>query len=451
MPLPTGTRTRTRTRTRTPSRTRARNGPGTITGTDAGRTSAAPAPASAADPTAAPAPAASTRAHQVPVGWLALLATPVAASANSPVLILPDMAGALGVRTATATWLVTAFAWAMAVGTPLMAALLRRRGLGSVLRLSTALIVAGTAAVALAPWLPLAMAGRVAQAAGGAGLVTVAMSLAGTVRRMGVITAGFGTLGAVGPLLGSTLAGALSWRASLAVGVLALFALPAIGRCADLSAPPRATPFDGRGATLLVLLATALVLVPRHPLQAVAAALVATLLLALHVRTRPTGFVPAALLRTRSFVLYTLLACALATSYFTLLFTVPQLLRDRTDWSTSAIGTGQLVALLAGSALSMVLAAASARLGRRGVLTILLTAGTLAPLTAVTIPWPPVLLLVALLAVFATSAGMATLSVYGTQAAPDAQRPTAMGLFNLCYQLGGAFGPAVAALITLGA
>ncbi|MFE7510278.1 MFS transporter [Streptomyces sp. NPDC057540] len=398
---------------------------------------------------AAPAPAAAPR--RVPAVWLALLATPVAASANSPVLILPDMAASLGVRTATATWLVTVFAWAMAVGTPLMAGLLRRRGLGVTLRLGAALIVAGTAVVAVTPWLPLAMAGRAAQAAGGAGLITAAMSLAGSVRRMGVITAGFGTLGAVGPLLGSAMAGAVSWRASLAVGAVALLALPAVVRRADLSAPRESTPFDGRGAALLVLTATALVLIPRHPLPALSAALLTAALLALHVRSHPTGFVPSALLRTRAFVLSALLACTFATSYFTLLFTVPQLLRDRTDWSTSTIGTGQLVALLAGSALSMALAAASARLGRPRVLAILLVLGALAPLTAVLTPWAPLLLLVATLAVLTTSAGQATLAVYATQAAPAAQRPTAIGLFNLCYQLGGAFGPAIAALITLGA
>ncbi|MGP8300928.1 MFS transporter [Streptomyces inhibens] len=401
----------------------------------------------------APAPAtapATPASRHVPSAWLALLATPVAASANSPVLILPDMAGSLGVRTATATWLVTVFAWAMAVGTPLMAGLLRRRGLGNTLRLSAALIVAGTAVVAVAPWLPLAMAGRAAQAVGGAGLVTAAMSLAGSVRRMGVITAGFGTLGAVGPLLGSAIAGTASWRVSLAVGAVALLALPAVMRRADLSAPKQTTPFDGRGAALLVLTATALVLIPRYPLPAVAASLLTTVLLALHIRSNPTGFVPATLLRTRAFALSALLACTFATSYFTLLFTIPQLLRDRTDWSTSTIGTGQLVALLAGSALSMVLAAASARLGRPRVLTILLTVGALAPLTAVLTPWAPLLLLVATLAVFTTSAGQATLAVYATQAAPTTQRPTAIGLFNLCYQLGGAFGPAIAALITLG-
>ncbi|MPY59113.1 MFS transporter [Streptomyces spongiae] len=418
-----------------------------------------------------PPPASTQETRQVPAAWLALLATPVAASANGPVLILPDMADSLGVRTATATWLVTVFAWAMAVGTPLMAGLLRRRGLDGTLRLSAVLIVAGTAVVAVAPWLPLAMAGRAAQAAGGAGLITAAMSLAGSVRRMGVITAGFGTLGAAGPLLGSAIADVASWRVSLAVGAVALLALPAVLRRATPSAPRqrapgsgqsaseggqstpgggRGTPFDGRGAALLVLVATALVLVPRYPLPAVAASSALAALLALHIRSRPTGFVPASLLRTRTFVLSALLACALATSYFTLLFTVPQLLGDRTGWSTSTIGTGQLVALLAGSALSMVLAAASARMSRPRVLTILLTAGALAPLTAVLTPWAPLLLLVATLAVLATSAGQATLAVYATQAAPTALRPTAIGLFNLCYQLGGAFGPAIAALITLG-
>lgn len=277
------------------------------------------------------------------------------------------------------------------------------------------------------------------------------MSLAGSVRRMGVITAGFGILGAVGPLLGSTIAGAASWRLSLAVGAVALLAVPAITRRADLSAPRDTTPFDGRGAALLVILATALVLIPRYPLPAVIASLAAAAFLALHLRTRPDGFVPASLLRTRTFVLSTLLACTVATSYFTLLFTVPQLLHHRTGWTTSTIGTGQMIALLVGSTLSMALAAVSARLSRPRLLTIVLAAGVLAPLTAAFAPWPPLLLLAATLAVFATSAGQATLAVYASQAAPDTLRPTAIGLFNLGYQLGGAFGPAIAALVILSA
>ncbi|GAA2953474.1 MFS transporter [Streptomyces enissocaesilis] len=393
-----------------------------------------------------PAPAGN---HRVPALWLALLATPVAAGANSPVLILPEMAGSFGVRPATTTWLVTTFAWAMAVGTPLMASLLRRRGLRTTLRVSTVLVLAGTLLVALAPWLALALPGRAAQAVGGAGLITSAMSLAGSVRRMGVITAGFGVLGAAGPLFGSLIADAFSWRVSLTVSVLALLALPAVTRAAPRTPPAPTNAFDPRGASLLVALATALVLVPHHPLPAACAALAAAALLAAHVRTRPDGFVPAALLRAPAFLSAALLACALSTSYFTLLFAVPQLLTARTHWSTAAIGAGQLIALLAGSLLSLVLAALSARLGRRRVLTVLIALGALAPVTAAVTPWAPLLLLVAAVAVLTTTAGNATLAVYATRAAPASQRPTVIGLFSLCYQLGGAFGPAIAALITL--
>ncbi|MFJ8697333.1 hypothetical protein [Streptomyces roseolilacinus] len=55
----------------------------------------------------------------------------------------------------------------------------------------------------------------------------------------------------------------------------------------------------------------------------------------------------------------------------------------------------------------------------------------------------------ATLAVLTASAGQAALAVYATRAAPATQHPTAMGLFDLCHQPGGAFGPAAAALIAL--
>jgi MFS family permease len=266
---------------------------------------------------------------------------------------------------------------------------------------------------------------------------------------MGVITAGFGTLGAVGPLLGSAIAGTASWRVSLAVAAVALLALPAVARRADLAPPRQSTPFDGRGAALLVLLATVLVLIPRFPLPAVTASLLAGVLLALHIRSKPTGFAPCPCCAPGH---SSSPPCSPApsrprTSHS---FTVPQLLHDRTGWSTSTIGTGQLVALLSGSVLSMALAVAAARLGRPRVLAILLTTGALAPLTALLTPWPSLLLPVAMLAVFTTSAGQATLAVLAGQSAPACQRPTAMRLFNLGYQLGGAFGPAIATLVVFG-
>ncbi|GGV02103.1 MFS transporter [Streptomyces spectabilis] len=401
-------------------------------------------PSAAATEATAPA-----RSGRVPIGWLALLAAPVAAGANAPVLILPDMARSLGVPTATATWLVTAFAWAMAAGTPLLAGLLRRRGLATVLRLSTALVLGGTALVAAAPWLPVALVGRAAQSLGGAGLVAIAMSLAGDARRMGVISSGFGVLGAAGPLLGATLTDAVSWRLALAVSSVAVLAVPAVARYAR-QAPPAQGRFDARGAALLITLATSLILLPTTPLPALAAALVSALLLALHIRRRPEGFVPARLLRSPLFVISAVLGATLSTSYFTLLFTVPSLLQDRAGWSKGAIGTGQMVTLLVASAASWLLAAASARIGRTAVRAVLISVGTAAVVTAALATSGPLLLLAAGAAAFTATGANATLSVHASSATTEAQRPTAIGLFALSYQLGGAFGPGLATLLVLG-
>ncbi|MFJ4781637.1 MFS transporter [Streptomyces sp. NPDC088762] len=439
---------RSTTATRSTSK-RASPSPSKRVSARAGSQAAGRASADAATSTATPSPPAASRAT-VPVLWLALLATPMAAGANAPVLILPDMARSLAVSPSTAAWLVTSFAWASAVGTPLLAGLLRRRGLRPALRLSGALLLLGTLLVAASPWLPLTLLGRTAQAAGGAGLIAAAMSLAGSARRMGVITAGFGVLGAAGPLLGVQLAQAVSWRLSLSVSVVAVLAVPVVSRYATRPAPAQGR-FDGRGAALLTGLATALVLLPRFPAAALGSAAVAALALALHVRRRPEGFVPLALLRKPVFLGSALLALALSGSYFTLLFAVPRLLSDRAGWDRGAAGAGQLVALLTGSALSWLLAAASARMGRTAVRTVLTGIGALAAVTAAFASWGPLLLTALLGAVFTATGANAVLSVHAASAAPEAQRPTAIGLFTLCYQLGGAFGPAVATALVLGA
>ncbi|MER7228804.1 MFS transporter, partial [Streptomyces rubradiris] len=206
--------------------------------------------------------AVSPPARQVPALWLVLLASPVAAAGNAAVLILGDLGRSLGTPAATASWLVTAYALALAVATPLFATLLRRRGIRPVLWLAAACVAAGTALLALSPWLPLLLTGRAVQAAGGAGMTAIAMNLAGTARRMGAISAGTGILGAVGPLLGERLTETVSWRAALSLLAVTLLAVPAVGRRTAPAPPPSGDRFDARGALLLAVLSGGLVLLP---------------------------------------------------------------------------------------------------------------------------------------------------------------------------------------------
>lgn len=384
----------------------------------------------------------------VPILWLALLSSPIAAANNAPVLIMGDIARSLGVNALTSALLVTVFAWALAAATPLMAALQRRHGTGTVLRWSAALIVGGSVVVLAAPWFPVMLVGRVAQAAGGAGMMTLAMSLAGSARRMGVISAGAGIIGAAGPLLGRIVSDALSWRMALVLSVVVVIAVPAVSRYTSTAAVQG--PFDARGAVFLTGLTSGIVTLPIAPLAGAGIIIAALGLLVFHVRRRPFGFVPLAVLRSSVFRSSVLVALVLSVNYFTLLFAVPQLVSNRAGWSSDAVALGQLVALVIGSILTMALAAGAAKIGRRGVRWILLALGATAAITALFVDSAPALLVAAGLAVLCATAGNATQSMEGIASAPAQDRASAIGLFSLSYLLGGALGPALATLLVLG-
>ncbi|MGK5628755.1 MFS transporter [Streptomyces sp. URMC 123] len=403
----------------------------------------APPPGSDERPAAAP--------KRVPGLWLALLGAPVSLGTTTPALILPHAAGSLGVSMETAIWIVTTYAWGIAVGTPLMAGVLRRYGFRTTLLASSALALAGTVLVIASPWLGLLLPGRAAQAIGAAGLTTTAMNLAGSSRRMGLITAGIGLCAALGPLAGSLLGdGSFTWRPAIALSLISILAVPVALRRAPAAVPGRADRhFDAVGAVKLTALATALVFIPHYPLPAVLAALAAGALLVAHLRTRPDGFVPVAVLRAPAFLPACALAFALATSYFALLYGVPRLLDHRVHWTTGQIGPAQLVALAIGAALALTFASLAGRMSRLALSLVLVVLGALALGTTVVAhsPWP--LLAALAIALLTASGGQATLAVVANREVPESQRPSGIGLFNLCYQLGGAFGPAIVALLAI--
>ncbi|MDR3081739.1 MAG: MFS transporter, partial [Streptomyces sp.] len=301
-----------------------------------------------------------SRDGRVSVLSLALLATPTSLSANTTTTVIPHLAHSLGVSTADATWTGTAFGWGAVIGTPLTSALISVRSPRAAIASNAGLVVLGTLLTALAPTLPVLLAGRAAQAVGGGGLVTIALVLAGTAARTGIVTAGIGLIGAFGPPAGSTLSEA-TWRLPMCLSLLALLAVPSVLRHAHdhptLGDKPRV---DGPGVALVAGLVSALVLLPRFPLYALTAAAATILLLAFHIRRRPDGFVPQPVLRSRTFQAAATAACALSTSYFTLLYTLPRHLEQH--WSADRVGTATLVALAGGSAASLLFTRRMSRL-----------------------------------------------------------------------------------------
>ncbi|MDI3405692.1 MFS transporter [Streptomyces cavernicola] len=381
--------------------------------------------------------------------WLALIAAPATFGVAAPAVVLPRMADGYGLTPDVASWLVTVAALSIAVGTPLAGGLISRRGLRTALLAATVLLVAGTLLVAAVPWLPAALLGRSAQALGSTGLIAVAMNLAGTARRLGLITSTIAACAAAGPLVGSLVTAWTSWLVVLLLPVLAALFVPPVLRHAP-TAPSDDSPFDGRGAVLLTALATALVVIPYFPLPAAVGAAAAALLLALHIKARPDGFVPVALLRSPVFIGVSLLALLLATSFFRLLFVVPGQLSAEAGWSEDAIGVGTLVSQVAGSVLAFAIAALAMRMGRIPVAAILAAAGVLAAvLTVVSVSASAsafVVLAALALALFAAAGGQGALMAFATDTVARAERPVAIGLFNLSYQLGGALGPALVAM-----
>ncbi|WP_436790931.1 MFS transporter [Yinghuangia sp. YIM S10712] len=385
---------------------------------------------------------------RIPALALVLLAGPMSCGIAAPALVLDDTAHGLGVTVAAATWIVTAFGGGVAVGTPLAGGLAARRGARAAVLMCSAVLATGVVLGAAVPILPTLIGAGALQGIGAGGLAATALSLAETPRTTGLVTASLAVIGSVSPLAGSWLAEAASWRVVYLLPAVALLAVPYVSRSGPLARdarPTAQTPADVRGALLLTVLVTGLVLIPHEAAAGSAVAAVTAVALGVHMRARPDGFVPLAVVRAPRFVAAAALAFALAVSNFGILYAAPHLLEDGWGWTANRIGLVMLWPYLAGGALSWLMVACSQR-GRPAVVTgALLATGAAAPMVVSTHPPLPVLLAAMAAGSLAAASGQAILTVRAASAAPGDQLPTAVGLFNLCYLLGSAFGPAIAA------
>ncbi|MET9251509.1 hypothetical protein [Nonomuraea sp. NPDC003709] len=113
----------------------------------------------------------------------------------------------------------------------------------------------------------------------------------------------------------------------------------------------------------------------------------------------------------------------------------------------AALGDLALIMLATGSIAALLFTRRAARLGPAVTRSVLLAAGATAVALPSIAPWPVLVAASTAFAVFAATAAMAWYATRGGAVVPDEHRATAVSLLTLCYQLGGAFGPAPAILL----
>jgi MFS family permease len=390
--------------------------------------------------------------ERVSGGWLAGLAGPLVFGVAGPILIMPRAAGDLHVSLTSVAGIVAAFGWAVAVGTPMTAWLLGTRGTRATLLVCGLLTLAGAGVVLMAPSLVTVLVGVVLEGLGAAGFFVTALHLAGSAKTVRWVTASQPVGGAVAPLLGSFVATTLSWHATLALPALSLLFLPVVFSRTGTD-HPAVGRFDPVGAALLMTVVTALVvstdLRSAGPIVvAVVVAAAGVVLLGTHTYRHPDGFVPLAAIRTGDFRVSVVLMFVLSVTNFAILYGAGEILPRRFGWSSGEVGAAMIPpSLLAGVAawcFIPIVARAAPRLVAGG----LFGAAVAAVLMTCVSDWAVLFLIAVGVAAVTVTIGLSVLMLRAVKAVSPKHHATTGGLVNLGFQLGVAFGPVIATLLS---
>ncbi len=377
-------------------------------------------------------------------------------STSGVTVALPLLADGLAVDTAAATWMVSGYAVALAVATPVHGRLADAVGIRVPLCVGVTLLGLGALAAAAAPTFGVLMAARIVQGLGAAAVPVLAAALLSARtpadRRGGALGRLAGTsaaLSALGPLIGGALTTVGGWRAAVALPALALLAVPYLWRHSVVRGD--GARVDLIGAVVVATAVTGLVLLVQSPSAGAVAAVAGGVLLAvgvpvtaLWVRARPDGFLPRSVVGNATVVRSSLCASAVPASWFALLLGIPLELAER-GWSPLSTG----LVLVPSAVVALTCPAASAflqtRIGPRQTLTLACATTVVGLLLAVVgvaghQPW--VLALAPMLVTLAFGTGPPAMIASVGTAAPQDRRSGAIGVATLCFLTGAGIGAA---------
>ncbi|MFI1161186.1 MFS transporter [Streptomyces sioyaensis] len=270
---------------------------------------------------------------------------------------LPVVRDELHGSAAATPWIVSGYLLAAGSLMPVAGRLGDLHGRRRMLTLGTALFGVAAVLCALAPSLPLLVAARVLQGAGGALLMPAGLALLthasppGHGRRATGRALGLAGLATVcGPFIGGVLARSVSWRAIFWLTVpLALAAALCARRAAESADPQARRRFDTAGAAAATGALVCLVRWLEHP-AAWGWAMGAAALGALFVRAErrfPAPLVDLALFRNRPYVALTAGGALANSATVALLYVVPWVLQRDQGWSERDAGVAFLAPAVA--------------------------------------------------------------------------------------------------------
>lgn len=389
--------------------------------------------------------------------------------------VVPDIQKDYGATQGQVGWVITGYLLVFAIGIPLYGRIADLYSLRRTFAAGLIVLAIGSLFCALAPSLPMLVAGRIVQAAGASavpalGFASVAKVLPPGERgtALGLLSASVGAGAAVGPVLGGVVAGLAGWHVLfLLTIVLSVILIPGALRVLPGTPEPGNAPtsladaihrFDVPGGVSLALAAgLALFGVTQGQVAGFASptswgsfalAALAALFFVWRTRTSPEPFVSPTVFRNKAFLAA---ACVgffmMFTNVGTLVLT-PLLLSNANSLSAAGIG----LVLAPGAAVVAVLSPLTGRLSDRvgsralvrvGLVTILLSTLSISTFAA----GAPAIAVAA--GIVGLGLGFATVNSPNSNAAAatlsQEDSGVGLGIYQLFFFLGGGFGPAVAA------
>jgi MFS family permease len=376
---------------------------------------------------------------------------------SSAAIALPLIAQDLDVGVGQTAWTISLYALMLAVTTAVYGRVSDLVGIRGPLLVGIGLMTVGAVVAALAPSFGVLLVARLFQGAGAAAVPTLGVAVLsarydGAVRglALGRLAGYAAAVSCLGPLLGGLVEHAFGWRAVMALPILGVAVIPFLWRA--LTGEGTGARRDILGAVLVAGTAAGLVLLVQSPSTGLAVAVAGILLLvlgapavALRVRRRPYGFLPATVIRNATVVRSALAAAAVPAAWFALLIAVPAVL-VHDGWEPWQVGLLLVPSAVVALFVPRVAGPLLDRIGSGPSLAVAGVIASAALVIAAVGAWvdaPVVLAGAVVLVTVAFGLGQPALSAAVGEAVHEDVRGVALGIATLLFLVGGSVGSAV--------